>query len=61
VTIDKAYIDDALATNVSSVTISPNTVEAVSITGTFVSGSSYDFKVISIDLTQIVFNVKASF
>lgn len=61
ITIDKAYINDDPASSVDAVSISPNTVEAVTITGTFVTETSYDFKVVAKDLTQIVFTLKASF
>jgi hypothetical protein len=56
-TVDKAYIDNSPSDSVDSITISP----AVRIRGTFVTGSSYDFKVVAKDLTQIVFSAKASF
>ena len=61
VTVDNAYVDDSQADSVDLVTISPDTVEAVRIRGTFVSGDTYDFKVVSKDLTQIVFMAKASY
>jgi hypothetical protein len=61
VTIDKAYVDNSPADSVDGFTISPDTVEAVRIRGTFVSGETYDFKVVSKDLTQIVFSAKASY
>lgn len=60
VTVDNAYVDDSPAGSVDLVTISPDSVEAVRIRSTFVSGETYDFKVVSKDLTQIVFNAKAS-
>lgn len=61
VLIDQAYIDDAPATSVDLVTISPDTLETVRIRGTFVVGTTYDFKVVAKDLTQLVFSAKASF
>lgn len=60
-TVDKAYIDKSPSDSVDTITISPDSVEAVRIRGTFVTGSSYDFKVVAKDLTQIVFSAKASF
>jgi hypothetical protein len=61
VTLDQAYIDDSPATSVDIVTIGPDTLEAVAITGSFVTGNSYDFKVVARDMTQIVFKARASF
>lgn len=59
VVINSAYIDGKNATSVSKVTINPNTVEMVSIGGTFVSGTKYGFRVVTTDNTQVVFSVKA--
>lgn len=61
VVIDSAYIDGVDADSVSQITINTNTVQKVRIDGTFVSGTKYDFKVVTTDNTQIVFSVKADF
>jgi hypothetical protein len=61
VTIDQAYIDNAPATSVDQIAIGPDTLETVRIRGTFVVGTTYDFKVVAKDLTQLVFSAKASF
>jgi hypothetical protein len=61
VTLDKAYIDNSPAATLDAVTIDPDTLEAVAITGSFVSGNTYDFKVVAKDMTQIVFKARASF
>lgn len=61
VVINSAYIDGKNATSVSKVTINPNTVQRVRIDGTFVSGTKYGFRVVTIDNTQVVFSVKADF
>jgi hypothetical protein len=61
VTLDKAYIDNSPASSVDNVTINPDTLEAVAVAGTFVSGNTYDFKVVAKDMTQIVFSARANF
>ena len=60
VVIDSAYIDGKVAT-VNNPTILPNTVEMVTITGTFASGTKYSFRVVTTDNTQVVFSVKADY
>ena len=59
--IDQAYIDSLPADSVDLATINPESLAAVRIRGTFVSGTKYDFKVVAKDLTQLVFSAKASF
>lgn len=61
VVINSAYIDGKNATSVSKPTIPPKTVQEVSISGTFVSGTKYSFRVVTTDNTQVVFSVKADF
>jgi hypothetical protein len=61
VILDNAYIDDSPASSVDTITITPDTLEAVRIRGIFASGDSYDFKIVAKDLTQLVFKAKASF
>lgn len=60
VVIDVAYIDDVPATMVDQVSIGPDSLEIVRIRGSFISGTSYDFKVVGADLTQLVFTAKAN-
>ena len=60
VNLDMGYINDEPAV-LDKVTISPDTLEIVRIRGSFVSGMSYDFKVVATDLTQLIFSAKASY
>ena len=61
VVLDQAYINDVRAESVDQVTIGPESLQIVRIRGSFVSGSTYEFKLVAKDLTQLVFNAKASF
>jgi hypothetical protein len=61
VIIDSAYIDDEPVTDVDAVTIGPDELSTVKIRGSFVSGTSYDFKIVAKDLTKLMFTSKASF
>jgi len=61
VTLDQVYIDDVPADSFDQATISPESLEAVRITGSFVSGSTYRYKVVGKDMTQLVFSAKASY
>ena len=47
VIIDKAYINDDPATDVDAVTIGSDSLAVVRIRGSFVSGTSYEFKIVA--------------
>ena len=61
VVLDQAYINNEPATSVDQVTIGSDSLQIVRIRGSFVTGSTYEFKIVAKDLTQLVFSSKASF
>lgn len=61
VIIDMAYIDDDPAAGVDAVTIGPDDLAVVRIRGSFVSGYTYNFKIVAKDLTKLMFTAKANY
>jgi len=60
ITINRAYIDGTNATSVTAASIAPGAVGQVNIapSSSLVVGTSYSVKLVAIDGTSLVFNVK---